>query len=62
MKAADEVLEVNREELQAVLERKREALGEEDYQKLQTLLRGGCARCFRSRARRRRKKFSSGRG
>ena len=39
MKAADEVIEVNREELQAMLERKREALGEEDYQKLQKLLR-----------------------
>lgn len=39
MKAADEVIEVDREELQAMLERKREALGEEDYQKLQKLLR-----------------------
>ena len=39
MKVADEVIEVNREELQALLERKREALGEEDYQKLQNLLR-----------------------
>jgi len=39
MRVADEVIEVNREELQAVLERKREALGEEDYQKLQALLR-----------------------
>ena len=39
MKAADEVIEVNREELQALLERKRETLGEEDYQKLQKLLR-----------------------
>jgi transposase len=39
MKAADEVIEVNREELKAVLEGKREALGEEDYQKLQALLR-----------------------
>jgi transposase len=39
MKAADEVIEVDREELKAVLERKRAALGEEDYQKLQDLLR-----------------------
>src|SRR5947207_255739 len=39
MKAADEVIEVNREELQGLLERKRETLGEEDYQKLQKLLR-----------------------
>jgi transposase len=39
MKAPDEVIEVDREELQAMLERKREALGEEDYQKLQKLLR-----------------------
>lgn len=39
MKAADEVIEVNREEVEAVLERKREALGEEDYKKLQALLR-----------------------
>src|SRR6516164_1502957 len=39
MKAVDEVIEVDREELQAMLERKREALGEEDYQKLQKLLR-----------------------
>ncbi len=39
MKAAAEVIEVNREEIQAMLERKREALGEEDYQKLQKLLR-----------------------
>jgi hypothetical protein len=39
MKAADEVIEVNREEFQAMRERKREALGEEDYQKLQNLLR-----------------------
>jgi len=39
MKAADEVIEVNREEIQAMLERKREALGEEDYEKLQKLLR-----------------------
>jgi len=38
-KAADEVIEVNREELQALLERKRETLGEEDYQKRQKLLR-----------------------
>ena len=38
MKAVDEVIEVDREELQAMLERKREALGEEDYQKLQKLL------------------------
>src|SRR6516162_465420 len=39
MKAVDEVIEVDREELQAMLERKREALGEEDYKKLQKLLR-----------------------
>jgi hypothetical protein len=39
MKAADEVIEVNREEIQVMLERKREALGEEDYEKLQKLLR-----------------------
>ncbi len=39
MKATGEVIEVNREELKAVLEQKREALGEEDYQKLQNLLR-----------------------
>jgi hypothetical protein len=39
MKATDEVIEVNREELQALLERKRETLGEEGYQKLQKLLR-----------------------
>ncbi len=39
MKAVGEVIEVNREEVQALLERKREALGEEDYQKLQNLLR-----------------------
>ena len=34
MKPAREVMEVNLEELEALLERKREALGEEDYQKL----------------------------
>jgi transposase len=34
MKAAGEVIEVNLEELEALLERKREALGEEDFQKL----------------------------
>ena len=39
MRATDEVIEVNREEVRALLERKRETLGEEDYQKLQTLLR-----------------------
>ena len=39
MKAAGEVIEVNLEELEALLERKREALGEEDYQKLQKGLR-----------------------
>ena len=39
MTAAGEVIEVNLEELQALLERKREALGEEDYQKLQKGLR-----------------------
>ena len=39
MKAVDEVIEVNREEIKAMLERKREALGEEDYKKLQNLLR-----------------------
>jgi transposase len=39
MKAAGEVIEVNREEVKAVLERKRAALGKEDYQKLQNLLR-----------------------
>src|SRR5262249_8837748 len=39
MKAAVEEIEVNQEEVQALLERKREALGEEDYQKLQKLLR-----------------------
>ena len=39
MKAAGEVIEVNLEELEALLERKREALGEEDYQKLQQGLR-----------------------
>src|ERR1700756_5505580 len=39
MKAPDEGIEVDREELQAMLEQKREALGEEDYQKLQKLLR-----------------------
>jgi transposase len=40
MKAAGEVIEVNLEELEALLERKREALGEEDYQKLKKGLRG----------------------
>jgi transposase len=39
MKAAGEVIEVNLEELEALLERKREALGEEDYQKLKKGLR-----------------------
>jgi transposase len=39
MKAAGEVIEVNREEVKAVLEQKREALGEKDYPKLQDLLR-----------------------
>ena len=39
MKAAGEVIEVNREEVKAVLEQKREALGEKDYHKLQDLLR-----------------------
>jgi hypothetical protein len=40
MKAADEVIEVNREELKAVLERARqEPLDEAGYQKLQALLR-----------------------
>ena len=39
MRVASEVIEVNREEVKAVLARKREALGEEDYQKLQDLLR-----------------------
>ena len=34
MQSASEVIEVNLEELEALLERKREALGEEDYQKL----------------------------
>ena len=34
MKAAKETVEVNLSELEALLERKREALGEEDYQKL----------------------------
>ncbi len=34
MKPGREVIEVNLEELEALLERKREALGEEDYQKL----------------------------
>jgi transposase len=34
MKPGREVIEVNLEELQALLERKREALGEEDYEKL----------------------------
>jgi transposase len=34
MKLGGEVMEVNLEDLQALLERKREALGEEDYQKL----------------------------
>jgi hypothetical protein len=34
MKAAKETVEVNLPELKALLERKREALGEEDYQKL----------------------------
>src|SRR5439155_6954044 len=33
-KSGREVIEVNLEELEALLERKREALGEEDYQKL----------------------------
>lgn len=39
MRAADKVIEVNREEVRALLKRKREALGEEDYQKLEGLLR-----------------------
>ncbi len=39
MRAAGEVIEVNQEEVRTMLERKREALGEEDYQKLQNLLR-----------------------
>ncbi len=39
MKPAGEVIEVNLEELEALLERKREALGEEDYQKLKKGLR-----------------------
>jgi len=39
MRVASEVIEVNREEVKAVLARKREALGEADYQKLQDLLR-----------------------
>jgi hypothetical protein len=39
MKAASEVMEVNLEELEALLERKRELLGEEDYQKLKKGLR-----------------------
>jgi transposase len=39
MKPAREQIEVNLEELAALLERKREALGEEDYQKLQKGLR-----------------------
>jgi hypothetical protein len=39
MTAAGEVIEVNLEELQALLERKREALGEEDYQQLKKGLR-----------------------
>ncbi|PYV24642.1 MAG: hypothetical protein DMG27_12380, partial [Acidobacteria bacterium] len=34
MKSAKESIEVDLKELQALLERKREALGEEDYQKL----------------------------
>jgi hypothetical protein len=34
MKAAKETVEVDLSELEALLERKREALGEEDYQKL----------------------------
>jgi len=33
-KPASEVIDVNLPELEALLERKREALGEEDYQKL----------------------------
>jgi transposase len=36
MKPGSEVIEVDLEELEALLERKREALGEEDYQKLRT--------------------------
>jgi hypothetical protein len=39
MKPAREPIEVNMQELEALLERKREALGEEDYQKLQKSLR-----------------------
>jgi hypothetical protein len=39
VKSAGEVIEVNLEELEALLERKREALGEEDYQKLKKGLR-----------------------
>jgi hypothetical protein len=39
MKAAGEVIEVNLEDLEALLERKREALGEEDYQQLKKGLR-----------------------
>ena len=39
MKPGREVIEVNLEELEALLERKREALGEEDYQKLKKGLR-----------------------
>jgi transposase len=39
MKPAREVIEVNLEELEALLERKREVLGEEDYQKLKKGLR-----------------------
>jgi transposase len=39
MKPGGEVIEVNLEELEALLERKREALGEEDYQKLKKGLR-----------------------
>lgn len=39
MKPAKEQIEVNLEELAALLERKRAALGEEDYQKLQKGLR-----------------------
>ena len=39
MKPACEVIEVNLEELEALLERKRGALGEEDYQKLKKGLR-----------------------
>lgn len=39
MRAADKVIQVDREEVRAVLERRRESLDEAGYQKLQDLLR-----------------------